>query len=666
MTGLAPADAAVTISDNGVADAVATADDLGVFTAVAPLVFGANTLTATEGATNSSGSVVAHMALGPAILNMAPVVNQQAVVSGLAAPGAAVFIYEGNSSTGALLTNWTANSSGEFSGSVFLPLGKVTLTATEVISNQTNNASVPVSVDVVSTLPPQILSPANGLVTNKAFVTLSGAGISGAAVMIYNATSAGTNQTAATVKSNGKFSALVELADGANTLFATQKQTATSPASAPIVVHNYLSPEILVQPVNQTNFLKGSVTFSADVIGAVPLKFFWEKNGVNIPGAVSSTLTLANLTSNITTNRYTLTASNSYGVAKSSGVTVDLVSNPFLNLAGAYYGLFAGSNAPFESSGLLTLNLTSLGKFTARILNAGGSYSFSGALSGVGWWSNTVSRGSAKTPLSVLLNLDTTNGTEQILGGVSCGTNWTAPLQADRATFGKTNLFPDSGKFTLVFGSANAGDGYATVSVNNAGTVSLSGVLSDGAAVAPGAVSVSQYGQWPLYIPLYGRFGSLAGWIQFTNRGASVVNLTNNAPCAFAASNVTWIRTNAGGKLYPDGFTNTLTVIGSTFASSNNAALLDVTNLQVILSGGNLPEPLTNSVTASAKGKFTANGSGIPGLALSLNPATGVIKGAFSNPSSTPIKGVILQEQTNAAGFILSGTNNGFFLLTPP
>jgi hypothetical protein len=59
-------------------------------------------------------------------------------------------------------------------------------------------------------------------------------------------------------------------------------------------------------------------------------------------------------------------------------------------------------------------------------------------------------------------------------------------------------------------------------------------------------------------------------------------------------------------------------------------------------------------------------GAGIPGLTLSLNPATGVIKGSFADPENAPIKGIVFQEQTNAAGFFLGGTNSGLFLLSPP
>jgi len=52
--------------------------------------------------------------------------------------------------------------------------------------------------------------------------------------------------------------------------------------------------------------------------------------------------------------------------------------------------------------------------------------------------------------------------------------------------------------------------GQSNVSAGRNGFVKR--VLSDNASVAPGAFSVSTNGRWPLYIPLYGRFGSLVSW----------------------------------------------------------------------------------------------------------------------------------------------------------
>jgi hypothetical protein len=556
-----------------------------------------------------------------------------------------------------------------------LALGNFTLTATEAVDGQTSANSPPASVSVVPTPPPTITSPENGLVTNKPTITVSGKGLAGAALTVYNLSANGSNKVATTVSHGGRFSVAMGLGDGQNTIFANQTQNGTSPNSDIVNVMNYLAPQILIQPVNQTNFVHGTVTFTAEVVGATPLKMFWEKNSVKIPGADTANLTLSNLKTNVTTNNYCLIVSNKYGVINSSFVTVSLVPNPFTNLAGMYYGLFAESNAQFDSSGLLTLSLNNQGKFSAKILNAGGGYGFTGYLSGIGWGSNLISRGSGKTPLNVVMNLDISNGTEQILGQVNEGTNWVADLEADRATFSRTNLFPGSGKYTMVFAGTNSGtnspggNGYATVNATPEGMISLNGVLSDGMAVASSPVSVSKDGEWPLYIPLYGRFGSLEGWIDFTNQGPSLVDLSTNAPVSFAGTNLTWFRTNSDGKLYPRGFTNSLTAIGSGFSTGGNAAVLDLPALEAMVNGGNLADALSNSVIPSANGKFSASGAGISGLMLKLNPANGTISGSFSDAAATKpatIKGVVLQDQTNAGGFFLGGANSGSFLLTPP
>jgi hypothetical protein len=663
VTGLAPDDSSVTITNNGILNTTVEADDNGVYAAIVTLDFGTNILTATEGATNSSGSVTVIVTLGPPNLIVPAVADTNVPVSGMGVPGAIINL----STNGALLTNYfVVDASGNFSGSILLPLGDFTLTATETVNSQTSSSTAPVSVSVVTVPTPAIVSPTNGTVLNKVSPGIIGKGTAGEVLTVYDVLNGVTNILATTTNSRlGTFSVVVDLADGTNLLFATQKQNGTnSPSSAAVVVIDYLSPQILVQPENQTNFTGGSVTFAAAVAGAAPLSLFWETNRVKVPGADTAALTLLNLKSNAANYSYSLVASNKYGVTNSSAVTLNLVTNPFTNLAGDYYGLFAESNAQFESSGLLTLTLTTLGKFTARILNAGGSYSFTGALSGIGWGLSTVSRGAALTPLTALLNLNVSNGMEQILGTISAGTNWSADLEADRATFSLANPSTNQGKFTLIFVNTNSGaqspggDGYGTVTVSAAGMVSLSGVLPDNTGVAPGAVSISKYGRWPLYYPLYVRFGSLVGWIDFSNTGVS----------SFAGSNVMWFRTNADGKLSPGGFTNALTVIGSTFVSSNKT-LLDLPSVEVILSGGNLTNVLSNSVIPSATGRFTTNGAGIPKLALDLNPVTGIITGTFSDPvtaATTPIKGVVFQEQTNAGGFFLGASNSGSFFLTPP
>jgi hypothetical protein len=656
VSGTTTKGAAITVLDNGVSNTTVTADAVGIYEAFATLPVGTNFLSVTNnGTTDVSGTVTIMVFPAPPTLKVAGIATSPVAISGTGAPGAVINLL----TNGVLLAQFTVNSAGAYSGSITLPLGSYSLAATETLSNLTSIEQASASLEVVLVLPPVVLFPPDGFVTNKTSLKVTGTGDSGATITLYDgATPLGTT----TVNSSGKFSLALKLASGTHELTATQIQGGvSSPASAAVTVTIYLAPVIVLQPLDQVGFLKGAVVFSTYTEGAAPLRYTWKKNGAAIAGAVSSNLTLGNLTAKSAAD-YQLIVANTYGKATSAVAGLSLAVNPFTNAnsAGAYYGLFAESNAQFQSSGYLTLTLTSLGKFSARILSAGGSHSFSGLFNIHGQASANVPRGAGKEPLGVEMNLDLTKGTQRITGVVS-NTNWTATLQADRAGYSATNPYPYHGKYTLLLGGTNdgtaapGGDGYGTVTVSAGGLVSLHGVLSDNTSVAPSPAAISQYGQWPLYIPLYGKLGSLAGWI---------FPIT---PSNSFAGSAAWFRTGPAGKLYPKGFTNALSTSGSAFAPGNRETpVLDVTNLAVVLSGGGLAGALTNDVTLYNGGRLLTNGGGIPRLTLSVNPSTGVLSGSFEDTGRTAaIKGVVLQEQTNAAGFFLGTNAAGSFLLTP-
>lgn len=673
VAGQGPAGQTVTITDNDSVNTNVTVDANGIYTGLVTLNYGTNILTASVGGTNVSAPVLVYVGVGPPVLDAASVVNTNATVSGTGIPGATVDLYEDGATNGSPLAIFTVNSTGTFSGTVTLPVGVVTLEATQSFASQTSGSSTPVTVTVVLYGPATITSPVTGFVTNKPTIKIAGTGIPGATIGINDITAAGTNTLAATtVNQKGAFSYNVKLSDGTNILFATQNGS-NSPDSAPVVVVDYLSPHVLVQPQNQTNFLKGRVTFSAQVMGASPIKFTWQRNGATIRGAGGQKLTLNNLTSS-DAGEYVLIASNAYGKTNTQAATLSLVNNPFPDLTGNYYGLFSTRVGQFASAGFISLDLTSLGKFTAKLLNAGQSYSFSGAFSGVGWWSNNIARAKSEPPLSIVLNLDTLNGTGEILGSVSAGTNWAASLLANHAAYSSAAPFSSHGKYTVVFGNTNrglqspGGDGYAIVTISSSGVVTTSGLLPDNTPFVASPIGLSKGSTWPLYVPLYGHAGILEGWMGFANSGPTVTNVTNLGPANLSGTNMVWIRTNADGKMYTHGFTNTLAAVGSSFLSENNPAEIGISGMDVFLTGGDLTIAESNSVVPLSNGKFTINGAGIPGLSLSLNPSTGALKGSFDDPASTKpgtIRGVLLQDQSSGAGFFLSGTNSGLFLLTP-
>jgi len=223
--------------------------------------------------------------------------------------------------------------------------------------------------------------------------------------------------------------------------------------------------------------------------------------------------------------------------------------------AGTYNGLFSENEVKHSSSGFLTFNLASTRSFSGSIKIEGGSYLLSGLFDANTFSANSTVLRTGKTTLSVHMELIQTDDTVQVTGSVTDGT-WTASLLGDRAYYRTGHIAPQAGNYTMTLFTDSNGDtmpsngsyGIATVRTN--GTVSLTGLMSDAVGIAQ-ATSISKAGQWPLYVPLYAGKGSLLSWVTFTN--APIYKLTGN---------VSWIKTNASGLYYINGFTNSLTVYG--------------------------------------------------------------------------------------------------------
>jgi hypothetical protein len=647
---------------NGMPAATFTNNASGNYSNFITLPVGTYSMEATEyenGLTSTNSPVVSVTVIivSPPTLNVAALSTPAVAVSGTGMPGAALNIL----TNGVPATNFTINASSNYAGTVNLPDFVYAMSATETFEGVTSGPSAATTVTVITVPVPVFVFPApSGLMTTNGSLTITGIGTNGATVTVYD----GTNILGMpAVGTPGTFSLPVTLTNGIHELSASETlEGLSSQRSAAVMVTVGLAPVITVQPQSLNGFLKEKVIITAGVFGATPLRVWWERNGLKISGATTTNLTLTSLSSNSAAS-YVMVATNMFGGTSSEPAVLTLANNPFTGLTGTYYGLFQDTSAQFESSGFMKLTLGSLGTFSASILNAGGSYSVSGAFSITGKETVSVSRGAGVEPLIVNMNLDVTGGTEQILGTVSNAT-WSAPLQADRATFGPASEFTLPGKFTMSFGNTSdggespGGDGYGRVSISTAGMVTWSGALADGTSVAPASVSISKYGQWPLYIPLYGKLGSLTGWITITDASTF-------------AGNAKWFRVKADGKLYPAGFTNALSIAGSSFtAGTPKIPALASTNLDLTLSGGDLgAETLTSLLTLYDSGKFETNSGGIVKLTLSVAPSTGLISGSFQDPltlRTTTLKGVVLQQQGDAFGFFVSTNATGSFMLTPP
>jgi hypothetical protein len=370
-----------------------------------------------------------------------------------------------------------------------------------------------------------------------------------------------------------------------------------------------------------------------------------------------------------------LSASASYTFTMQDGLELEanFVTNPFISQQGVFNGLYLDTNNVTEaSSGFFTLNLMTSGAFTGKIMTSGSTYILpTTAKFDVGGQVEFTIPTKVNT-LTFNLQLDISDPASQQITGTVSGGDWTAGLTADRAVFStsENKAMNFEGQYTLAIAGSEdgatspSGFGCATLSINSAGLIAMAGNLADGTSINQ-SVSTSKDGRWPFYAsytkPPVGNGGAAFGWITFSNEPASALGGT-----------MYWFR--PAGKtptVYQSGFTNMASIVGSAYIPTEKP-LLALSGGQVTLDGGNLPFSITNQITLSANDTITVphTAENTNKLALTINKTTGAISGSFANPSNPKktitVKGVLLQNQTNAVGYFLGTNYSGAFLLENP
>ena len=100
-----------------------------------------------------------------------------------------------------------------------------------------------------------------------------------------------------------------------------------------------VAPVFISQPASQVVLAGGTASFSAVATGTAPIAYQWNKNGIPISGATSSTLNVTNVQATDSGSIYTVTASNSVnsvtsGAAVLTVTTTVPVANTEYNLTG--------------------------------------------------------------------------------------------------------------------------------------------------------------------------------------------------------------------------------------------------------------------------------------------------------------------------------------------
>lgn len=90
-----------------------------------------------------------------------------------------------------------------------------------------------------------------------------------------------------------------------------------------------------------------TVEFNAGASGTAPLSYQWQKDGVAIPNATSSKLTLTNVQA-VNQGSYTVVATNNYGSATSSAASLQIISLPVISQQPASITRAIGESASFS------------------------------------------------------------------------------------------------------------------------------------------------------------------------------------------------------------------------------------------------------------------------------------------------------------------------------
>ena len=183
-----------------------------------------------------------------------------------------------------------------------------------------NGVAVWGSKIAINTVPAFLTSPASQTVTAGASVTLT-AVASGDPAPTYQWKKGGIAIGGATGSSYPLASTVVGDTGNYTVVATNTAGTVTSNAAALTVNAGNTAPAITLQPVNHTVTAGGTTSFTVTASGIPTPAFQWKKNGVNIAGATSATLSLSNVQPADAAS-YTAVATNTAGTATSTAATL--------------------------------------------------------------------------------------------------------------------------------------------------------------------------------------------------------------------------------------------------------------------------------------------------------------------------------------------------------
>ena len=325
--------------------------------------------------------------------------------------------------------------------------------------------------------------------------------------------------------------------------------------------------------------------------------------------------------------------------------------NTFVGLSnGTYHGLFLPStNGAPRTAGWVSLNLGRDGSYSGRLSPLGATYTFRGVFDEFGASSLVGYRGTTPIRMEFLLYPE---GGERIIGRYYDGSLVSDVLLFRVQKFARTNRPAAAGTYSLAISPTRDtntvtgdGHGFASVTIDPAGRIKMSGMLGDEVAIKQSA-KLLKYDLWPFYALVNGGREAILGWVRFTNGNSFSGDLQWWAPH------------------FPGNTNQTVQFHGARY--SNDVHLLNWTNGTITFSGGGLAAPVSADVTLNEDGSFTLP-SNPNNVQLGFPNEKGQFSGTFNYPgvgTLTPLRGGALQGSSNiVTGSFGTKTNNGAFII---
>jgi hypothetical protein len=223
-----------------------------------------------------------------------------------------------------------------------------------LVSNTTGNvtsAGATLTVNAAVVAPTITAQPANQTVTAGQTATFS-VTAGGTAPLSYQWQKSGVN-IAGAISASYTTPATTTSDNGASfrVVVSNTAGNVTSAAATLTVNAAVVAPTITAQPTNQTVTAGQTATFSVTAGGSAPLSYQWQKNGVNIAGAISASYTTPVTTTSDNGASFRVVVSNTAGNVTSAAATLTVnaaVVAPTITAQPANQTVTAGQTATFS------------------------------------------------------------------------------------------------------------------------------------------------------------------------------------------------------------------------------------------------------------------------------------------------------------------------------